>query len=290
MTAQTLAARDRASGRGPLAEPDAGAPKAQIPRKLRRRFPLPLPSLFPYRWRPKEREARRRTSYISETMPRDVDYYALLGVTRDATETEIRERFRALAREAHPDRAPRDKKAEAEAHFQELTEAVNVLTNPERRKAYDFEQVHGGGRSRLGGRRRFRLPELHEPGNRRPSRSKQFAEAAGNFRLAVHRNPQRRARPSTTSASPRPAPATCAPRSGRSRRPSRSIRRTSASPRTPASIITQAGLLVKAEKAYQEALRWDPSAAEVRRALDEDPRPAGGERRSACRLRSRPSG
>jgi hypothetical protein len=35
------------------------------------------------------------------------------------------------------------------------------------------------------------------------------------------------------------------------------------------TIFRQAGLLVKAEKAYQEALRWDPSAAEVRRALDE---------------------
>ena len=74
-------------------------------------------------------------------MSRDVDYYALLGVTKDANESEIRDRFRSLAREAHPDRASRDHKAEAEAKFQELTEAVNVLTNPARRKSYDFEQA-----------------------------------------------------------------------------------------------------------------------------------------------------
>jgi len=73
-------------------------------------------------------------------MPRDVDYYALLGVTRDATDVEIRERFRGLARGAHPDRAPKERRTEAEARFQELAEAVNVLTNAERRKNYDFER------------------------------------------------------------------------------------------------------------------------------------------------------
>ena len=72
-------------------------------------------------------------------MPREMDYYGLLGVARDASEAEIRERFRTLAREAHPDRAPAAKKAEAEGKFQDLTEAVNVLTSPERRKAYDFD-------------------------------------------------------------------------------------------------------------------------------------------------------
>ena len=63
-------------------------------------------------------------------MSREVDYYVLLGVARDASEAEIRERFRTLAREAHPDRAPAARKAEAESKFQDLTEAVNVLTSP----------------------------------------------------------------------------------------------------------------------------------------------------------------
>src|SRR6266496_7916 len=75
-----------------------------------------------------------------KSMFQNVDYYALLGVGREATESEIRERFRALARDAHPDRAALEEKAEAEAKFQELTRAVNVLTNPERRRAYDREQ------------------------------------------------------------------------------------------------------------------------------------------------------
>ena len=84
-------------------------------------------------------------------MPREADYYALLGVARDATEADIRERFRVLAREAHPDRAPREKKAEAEARFQELTEAVNILTNAQRRKAYDMDQSMAGSLASSGG-------------------------------------------------------------------------------------------------------------------------------------------
>jgi DnaJ-class molecular chaperone len=78
-------------------------------------------------------------------MSRDADYYGLLGVPKDASEVEIRERFRALAREVHPDRAPASKKAAAEAKFQMLTEAVNVLTNPERRAAYDFDLAAAAG-------------------------------------------------------------------------------------------------------------------------------------------------
>ena len=67
-------------------------------------------------------------------------YYDVLGVPRDASESEVRAKFRILAREGHPDRF-RDvaQKKTAEEHFQLLTEAINVLTNPARRKAHDLE-------------------------------------------------------------------------------------------------------------------------------------------------------
>lgn len=74
------------------------------------------------------------------------NYYEVLGVSRDSSEETIRGRFRALAREAHPDRfTDPAKKAEAEARFQLLTEAVNVLTNEQRRKAHDFDLEKGKG-------------------------------------------------------------------------------------------------------------------------------------------------
>lgn len=68
------------------------------------------------------------------------NYYDVLGVARDASESEIRNKFRVLARENHPDRfTERDKKRSAEDRFQLLTEAMNVLTNDARRKAHDAE-------------------------------------------------------------------------------------------------------------------------------------------------------
>src|SRR5919206_2080790 len=68
-----------------------------------------------------------------------VNYYEVLGVERSASEQEIRERFRRLARENHPDRYTGPDKNDAERRFQTLTEAVNVLTNAARRKQHDAE-------------------------------------------------------------------------------------------------------------------------------------------------------
>jgi DnaJ-class molecular chaperone len=119
-------------------------------------------------------------------MFQSVDYYALLGVARDASESEIRERFRQLAREAHPDRAPREDKAEAEGKFQELTEAVNVLCNPDRRQAYDralLMALPGGATADS------ILKDYLEQGIA-AYRSGEYGDAAGNFALATQRDPK----------------------------------------------------------------------------------------------------
>jgi DnaJ-class molecular chaperone len=63
------------------------------------------------------------------------DYYATLGVPRDASRAEIRKQFRKLARQYHPDVNKGD--AAAERRFKELNEANAVLGDPEKRKAYD---------------------------------------------------------------------------------------------------------------------------------------------------------
>src|SRR5436309_11092063 len=72
-----------------------------------------------------------------------VNYYEVLGVERSASEQEIRDRFRKLAREQHPDRYKGSDKEGVERRFQTLTEAVNVLTNPVRRKQHDAELSSG---------------------------------------------------------------------------------------------------------------------------------------------------
>jgi molecular chaperone DnaJ len=62
------------------------------------------------------------------------EFYALLGVARDATETDIKKAYRKLAMEYHPDRNPAP---EAEVRFKEITEAYEVLRDPQKRAAYD---------------------------------------------------------------------------------------------------------------------------------------------------------
>jgi curved DNA-binding protein len=64
-----------------------------------------------------------------------IDYYKVLGVSKTATEEEIKKAYRKLARKYHPDLNPNNK--EAEKKFKEINEANEVLSNAENRKKYD---------------------------------------------------------------------------------------------------------------------------------------------------------
>lgn len=64
-----------------------------------------------------------------------IDYYNVLGITKNATTAEIKKAYRKLARKHHPDLNPNNK--EAEKKFQEINEANEVLSDPEKRKKFD---------------------------------------------------------------------------------------------------------------------------------------------------------
>jgi len=64
-----------------------------------------------------------------------IDYYKILGIEKNASEEEIKKAYRKLARKQHPDLNPNDK--EAHKKFQQLNEANEVLSDPEKRKKYD---------------------------------------------------------------------------------------------------------------------------------------------------------
>ena len=83
------------------------------------------------------------------------DYYKTLGVDRDASAGDIKKAYRKMAMKYHPDRNADDK--EAEKNFKEVNEANDVLSDDEKRAAYDrfghaaFEQGGPGGAGGFGG-------------------------------------------------------------------------------------------------------------------------------------------
>lgn len=77
------------------------------------------------------------------------DYYEVLGVSRDASEAELKKSYRKLALQHHPDRNPDD--PEAEERFKEASEAYAVLSDGEKRRAYDRFGFAGVGAAAAGG-------------------------------------------------------------------------------------------------------------------------------------------
>ena len=76
------------------------------------------------------------------------DYYDILGLSKSASDSEIKSSYRKLAMKYHPDRNPGDKKAEEK--FKEISESYEILKDPQKKAAYDqyghaaFSQGAGG--------------------------------------------------------------------------------------------------------------------------------------------------
>ncbi|MEM7483023.1 MAG: DnaJ domain-containing protein [Acidobacteriota bacterium] len=116
------------------------------------------------------------------------NYYAILGISQHATDQQIRERFRAMAREKHPDRYQGEEKAQAETDFQDLTEALNVLTNPERRRLHDQEIARPESQDQQGVDAE-QLAKVYLQRGVKSYREKNYLQAADNFDRATKAEP-----------------------------------------------------------------------------------------------------
>jgi len=195
-----------------------------------------------------------------------VNYYEILGVERSASDEEIRDRFRKLARENHPDRYRGPDKADAERKFQTLTEAVNVLTNTARRKQHDSELASVGGR---GPADYAQVAKVYMAKGVKAFKENDLRGAYENFDMAVKHNANdaKAFHYLALTASRIPAYARQAVQAIES-----ALQREPMNPlflRDAGLICRQAGLLAKAERYLEEALKWDAANLEIQGALAE---------------------
>src|SRR3954468_17125572 len=115
------------------------------------------------------------------------DFYSVLAVPRNATEDQIRQRFRELARTRLPDRCQGTEKERAEKEFQEITQAFNVLVDPERRRRHDTDLVRPEESSATDHRHLFLIYLMRGD---KAYKEKSYLEAASNFDLATQADPR----------------------------------------------------------------------------------------------------
>lgn len=193
-----------------------------------------------------------------------INYYEVLGVDRSASEGEIREQFRKLARENHPDRYKGLNKAEAERKFQSLTEAVNILTNPERRKQHDAELSVGISRTSADF---AQVAKVYLAKGVKAFKEGDMSGAYENFDMAVKHNSNdaKAFHYLALAASRIPAYMRQAVQAIEA-----AVQREPVNPvflKDAGLICRRAGLVAKAERYLNEALKWDPTNAELLSAL-----------------------
>lgn len=195
-----------------------------------------------------------------------VNYYEILGVDRSASEQEIRERFRRLARENHPDRYRGPDKADAERKFQTLTEAVNVLTNVEKRRQHDSELVTGLDKATVDF---VQIARAYLQKGVKAYKEGNWSLAYEAFDLAAKHNPQdaKAFHYLSLAAARIPAytrQAVQAIEGALQREPMNAVYLKDAG-----LLCKRAGLFAKAERYLEESLKWDASNVEVQSALAE---------------------
>ena len=195
------------------------------------------------------------------------DYYATLSLPRHATAEQVRARFRELVRERHPDRFQGQGRVEAEAGFQAITEAFNVLSSPERRRQHDSELSRPQATS--GGTDEQRLLRFHIEAGSGFFRDGNYYGAVESLEQVVRLDPKHH--PSWYLL----AQALSQQRAYRERAAEAAAKAVELSPmnadylKLAGRLHAEAGLLERAERYYNGARTWGGDDPVVEKALEE---------------------
>jgi curved DNA-binding protein CbpA len=192
------------------------------------------------------------------------DFYGVLGVSRNATSEQIKDRFLQLTRERHPDRFHGAEKEQAELAFQSITQAFNVLSNPERRRLHDLELARPTAHKADPGE----LGRVFMQRGVKAYKGKNFIEAADNFSRATE------ADPGNALAWHHLARTCMLEDRWMSRATAAIVRACELEPmkveyhKLAGQIFLKSGDRSKAANYFRQAIRWGGEDAEVRAALD----------------------
>jgi DnaJ-class molecular chaperone len=192
------------------------------------------------------------------------DFYGVLGVPRNATSEQIKERFLQLTRERHPDRFAGVQKEQAELAFQSITQAFNVLSNPERRRQHDLELQRPTDRRAEPNE----LARVFMQRGVKAYKGKNFIEAADNFSRATEADPN-------NGLAWHHLARTCVQEERWLSRATAAVTRACELEPMKADyhklagqIFLKAGEREKAANYFRQAIRWGGEDPEVRAALD----------------------
>lgn len=192
------------------------------------------------------------------------DYYSILGLPQNATSRQVRSRFLELARDRHPDRFRGADKAEAEREFQQITQAFNVLSDPDRRREIDAALARPAQGT---GRDASQAAKVYLKRGIKAYKERDSAAARENFDRATQEDP------SNARAWHYLALACLQQRRWLSRARQAVAKACELEPmnakylKLAGDVFAQSGMVARAEKYYTEALNWGGEDAEVRSEL-----------------------
>ena len=201
------------------------------------------------------------------------NYYDILGLPPNATTQQVRDRFRTLARELHPDLFRGDEKPEAEARFQEITQAFNLLNDAARRREHDLELARPEGLKQDSSE----AARVYLQRGIKAFREKQYSEAAENFDRATRENPE------SAQSWHYLAMACRGKRQWLPRSREAILKACDIDPmnavylKLAGEIFADSGMNRRAKVFYQKALTWGGDDPDVRSALDQLKRSTGSD-------------